>query len=113
MAYTKAEREEIIRTNTQYRDQIAGCLYTHARYLHDAQAEMLSDRELRQVASILASPAPHIDAVARAVIHYPTNDSLSDIASLTDGSVMDLIPALWPMLVTAWSGPEPRGDSQP
>jgi hypothetical protein len=42
--------------------------------------------------------------MSRAVLHYPTMDGLSDVATVTDAQVMDLIPTLWPMMVSAWRG---------
>lgn len=104
MAYTKSQREEIVRNNTAFRDQIAGCLHTHARFLYDTDHETRPAGELRQVLSVLANPWPHVESAGRAVIYYPSQDSLSDITALDDAAVLALIPSVWPMLVAAWSG---------
>ena len=104
MAYTKSQREEIVQTNADFRRKIAGCLHTHCRYLYDTDHETRPTGELRQVLSVLASPWPHVEAAGRAIVDYPSQDSLDDITALTDSAVLDLIPAVWPMLVSAWSG---------
>lgn len=104
MAYNKAQREEIVLTNQGYQRQISGCLYTHARYLYDTNHETRPAGELAVVLSILSNTQPHVTATGRAVLLYPSQDNLSDITSLTDAAVMALIPAVWPMLVSAWRG---------
>jgi hypothetical protein len=38
------------------------------------------------------------------VLFYPAQDALADITALTDQNIMDQIPAVWPMLVSAWRG---------
>lgn len=104
MAYTKSQREEIVRSNQEFRDQIAGCLITHTRYLFDVDHETRPDAEMRQILSVLANPWPHVEATGRAVIYYPSQDNLGDISGLDDQAVLALIPSVWPMLVAAWSG---------
>ena len=104
MAYNKAQRDEIVLTNQGYRQQISGCLYTHARYLYDVDHETRPAGELACVLSILADTTAFITATGRAVLFYPSNDALADITALTDQDIMDLIPAVWPMLVSAWRG---------
>lgn len=104
MAYTKSQREEIVQTNSDYRRTIAGCLFTHARYLYDVDHETRPAGELRVVLSVLADTTTFVTATGRAILLYPSQDSLSDITALDDTAVMNLIPAVWPMLVSAWSG---------
>lgn len=106
MAYNKAQREEIALTNGEFQRQVGGCLYTHARYLYDTDHTTRSDDEMAVIRSILADPAPFAVSTSRAFLHYPSQDSLSDITSVTDNDVMTLIPTLWPMLVSAWRGVE-------
>lgn len=106
MAYTKAQREEIALSNGAFQRQVGGCLFTHARYLYDV-SKSKQDRDPDETAivlSVVANVDPFVVPMSRAVLHYPTMDGLSDVATLTDAQVMDLIPTLWPMMVSAWRG---------
>jgi len=104
MAYSKAQREEIALNNGEFQRQIGGCLYTHARYLYDTGHSTRPADEMAIILSVLADPAPFVVATCRAFLHYPTQDSLSDVTAVTDNDVLTLVPTLWSMLVSAWRG---------
>jgi len=99
-------RARSARRNGAFQQQVGGCLVTHARDLYDVTRGK-QDRgpdEAAIVLSVVANVEPFVVPMSRAVLHYPTMDGLSDVATLTDAQVMDLIPTLWPMMVSAWRG---------